>query len=66
LSRRPIHTSVFPFTNHRVTLRVYRQRAHHVDPRVQRWFRKSELDTIPIPAPHRRALIDLLGAPGDA
>jgi len=56
LSPRPIHTSVFPFTNHRVTLRVYRQRAHHVDPRVQRWFRKEELNAIPIPSPHRRAI----------
>jgi A/G-specific adenine glycosylase len=54
--RRPIHTSVFPFTNHRVTLRVYRQRAHHVDPRVQRWFRREELNAIPIPSPHRRAI----------
>jgi A/G-specific adenine glycosylase len=58
--RRPIHTSVFPFTNHRVTLRVYRQRAHQIDHRVQRWFRKSELNTIPIPSPHRRAIADLL------
>jgi A/G-specific adenine glycosylase len=54
--RPPIHTSVFPFTNHRVTLRVYRQRAHHVDPRVQRWFGKEELNAIPIPSPHRRAI----------
>jgi len=60
--RRPIHTSVFPFTNHRVTLRVYRQRAHHVDPRVQRWFRKEELNAIPIPSPHRRAINALFSA----
>ena len=53
---RLMHTSTFPFTNHRVTLRVYRQRAHHVDPRVQRWFRKDELNAIPIPSPHRRAI----------
>ena len=58
--RRPIHTSVFPFTNHRVTLRVYRQRAQQIDCRVQRWFRKEELDTVPIPSPHRRAIADLL------
>jgi A/G-specific adenine glycosylase len=58
--RRPIHTSVFPFTNHRVTLRVYRQRALQIDHRVQHWFHKSELDTIPIPSPHRRAIADLL------
>jgi A/G-specific adenine glycosylase len=53
---RPIHTSVFPFTNHRVTLRVYRQQAHQIDHRVQRWFRKEELDAIPIPPPHRRTI----------
>jgi A/G-specific adenine glycosylase len=54
--RRSIYTSVFPFTNHRVTLRVYRQRAHHLDRRVQHWFHKEELNAIPIPAPHRRAI----------
>jgi A/G-specific adenine glycosylase len=54
--RRPVHTSVFPFTNHRVTLRVYRQRARQIDHRGQRWFRKKELDAIPIPSPHRRAI----------
>jgi len=53
---RSIYAAVFPFTNHRVTLRVYRQRAHHVDPTVQRWFRKEELNAIPIPSPHRRAI----------
>ena len=54
--RRPIHTSVFPFTNHRVTLRVYRQRSRRIDHRIQRWFRKKELNAIPIPSPHRRAI----------
>jgi hypothetical protein len=63
--RRPIHTSVFPFTNHRVTLQIFRRRAHRIDHRVQGWFRKSELDTIPIPSPHRRALTHLLSASGD-
>ena len=58
--RRLIHTSVFPFTNHRVTLRVYRHRAHQIDHRVQRWFRKGELDAVPIPSPHRRAINALL------
>lgn len=53
---RLIHTSIFPFTNHRVTLRVYRQRADSVHTRFQRWFRKEELNAIPIPSPHRRAI----------
>jgi A/G-specific adenine glycosylase len=58
--RRPIHTSVFPFTNHRVTLRVYRQCARQIDHRVQRWFRKRELNATPIPSPHRRAINALI------
>jgi A/G-specific adenine glycosylase len=57
---RPIHTSVFPFTNHRITLQVYRQRAQRIDHPLQRWFHKHELGALPIPSPHRRALIDLL------
>ena len=61
--RHPIHSSVFPFTNHRVTLRVYRQRARQIDHRVQRWFPREELEAIPIPSPHRRAIVDLLSAP---
>jgi A/G-specific adenine glycosylase len=59
---RSIYAAVFPFTNHRVTLRVYRQRAHHVDPSVQRWFRKAELNAIPIPSPHRHAINALFSA----
>jgi A/G-specific adenine glycosylase len=63
-SRRPrsIYTAVFPFTNHRVTLRVYRERAQHIDHRVQRWFRKEELKAIPIPSPHRRVINALFSA----
>ena len=53
---RSIYAAVFPFTNHRVTLRVYRHRAHHLDPSVQRWFRREELNAIPIPSPHLRAI----------
>jgi A/G-specific adenine glycosylase len=58
--RRAIYSSVFPFTHHRVTLRVYRRRGHQIDHRVQRWFRKEELEAIPIPSPHRRAICALL------
>jgi A/G-specific adenine glycosylase len=60
LRRRPIYVSVFPFTHHRVTLRVYRQRARQINYGVQRWFRKEELDEIPIPSPHRRAINALM------
>jgi A/G-specific adenine glycosylase len=58
--RRPVYVSAFPFTHHRVTLRVFRQPAREVDTSSQRWFLTSELDTIPIPSPHRRALSALL------
>jgi A/G-specific adenine glycosylase len=60
LRPRALHMSIFPFTHHRVTLRVYRQRAHHIDHPVQRWFRKEELNAVPIPSPHRRAIDALM------
>jgi A/G-specific adenine glycosylase len=55
----PVHTSVFPFTHHRITLHVYRRGGQQIDHHVQRWFRKEELDAIPIASPHRRAIHDL-------
>jgi A/G-specific adenine glycosylase len=58
--RRPVYVSAFPFTHHRVTLRVFRQPAREVDTTSQRWFLTDELDMIPIPSPHRRALTALL------
>lgn len=61
LSSDPVHTSIFPFTNHRIRLQVYRRRAGRIDRQLQRWFHRNELEAIPIPSPHRRALIDLLG-----
>jgi A/G-specific adenine glycosylase len=58
--RPPIHVSVFPFTNHRVILRVFRERAPKHRAASQHWFPISKLDAIPIPTPHRRALNQLL------
>src|SRR5207244_6530409 len=58
--RRPVYLSVFPFTHHRVTLRVFRQPARESDTTSQHWFRTNALDAIPIPSPHRRALATLL------
>lgn len=57
---RPIHTSVFPFTNHRITLEIFRGGKRRIDNRHQRWFLERELKFIPIPSPHRRALMALL------
>jgi adenine-specific DNA glycosylase len=60
LSRRPAHTSTFPFTHHRVTLRVFRQAPHKIANDRQRWFPIRALGSIPLPSPHRRALAALL------
>jgi A/G-specific adenine glycosylase len=58
----PVYRSTFPFTNHRVVLKIYARRRPKIDKRSQRWFRMDSLDSIPIPSPHRRALENLLHA----
>ena len=58
--RRERYTSVFPFTNHRVALKVYAERLRKIDKRSQRWIRISLVESIPIPSPHRKALRYLL------
>ena len=65
-SDRPIHISIFPFTHHQITLRVFRRSSHQIDKHSQRWFSTRALDSIPIPSPHRRAIVDLLSARGAA
>jgi A/G-specific adenine glycosylase len=74
---RAIYSSVFPFTNHRITLQVFGgDRGHLAVVREKselpysaaaetqqpprRWFGISQLNTIPIPSPHRRAITELL------
>jgi A/G-specific adenine glycosylase len=59
-SRRPVHISVFPFTHHRVELRVFRNQRPETNHQRQRWFSIRNLDSIPIPSPHRRAIEELL------
>ena len=56
----PIYSSVFPFTHHLITLRVFRDRARKTANSSLRWFSISSLDSIPIPSPHRRAINALL------
>jgi A/G-specific adenine glycosylase len=58
---RPLHVSEFPFTNHRITLSVFRNttRARALKP-SQRWFPLEALSSIPLPSPHRRALEAIL------
>jgi A/G-specific adenine glycosylase len=60
VNRRPIYESIFPFTNHRITLKVYAERSRKIDKHAQRWIRINSLESIPIPLPHRRALQHLL------
>jgi len=55
-----IYETVFPFTHHRVTLRVFRAKAPEKRDRSQQWFPIAKLNSIPIPSPHRRALNHLL------
>jgi A/G-specific adenine glycosylase len=55
-----LHHSEFSFTHHRITLSVSsRAAATSKDPGL-RWFRIEDLDSIPIPSPHRRALTEIL------
>ncbi|PYL55555.1 MAG: A/G-specific adenine glycosylase [Verrucomicrobia bacterium] len=58
--RRPVYVSAFPFTHHRVKLRVFRQPAGEIYAPSQRWFSTDALHAIPIPSPHRRAINALL------
>jgi A/G-specific adenine glycosylase len=60
VNRRAMYESIFPFTNHRVTLRVYAERSRKTDKHSQRWIRINSLESIPISLPHRRALQHLL------
>jgi A/G-specific adenine glycosylase len=62
-SAHPLHSSQFPFTNHRITLTVFR----HTGPlraakSIQRWFPLDAVPSIPLPSPHRRALNQILAA----
>jgi A/G-specific adenine glycosylase len=46
----------YPFTNHRVTLSVYRAAAPTGESANQRWVLLTEIDKIGLAAPHRRAI----------
>jgi A/G-specific adenine glycosylase len=55
-----IYKATFPFTNHRISLQVFRQGRSKIDQGCERWFPMRALESIPIPSPHRRAINDLL------
>jgi A/G-specific adenine glycosylase len=58
-----LHLSQFPFTHHRITLAVHAHESTAKKNRRQRWFPISELRSIPVPSPHRRALNQILALP---
>jgi len=58
----PDHVEVYPITRYRVQMEVVRA-APPAGDRSLRGFPLGELDAVPIPSPHRRA-IRALGAPG--
>ena len=59
-SVQPLHRSEFPFTHHRITLTVFRHSSQRLANSGQRWFPIDRLDSLPLPSPHRRALVEIL------
>ncbi len=58
---RPLYTSEFPFTHHRITLAVFRKRSvPAMPPAAQSWFPIHSVAILPLPSPHRRAVSYLL------
>ena len=58
--RLPIHELQYPFTHHRVQLRVYRAAPPRQPGENHRWFEIAQVDETAMTAPHRRALTTLL------
>jgi len=58
----PVHLLEFPFTHHRITLAVYAHESAAQESPSRSWFPITELSSIPIPSPHRRALNKLLAS----
>jgi len=61
-----LHVAEYPFTNHRITLRVFPAPAPRVVAEHHAWVADAELDRTALTAPHRRAIRALLSlaAPG--
>jgi A/G-specific adenine glycosylase len=56
----PLHTATYPFTHHRVALRIYPAPAPATLSPRQAWVSPACLDATPLAAPHRRAIRALL------
>lgn len=55
-SGQPLTALHYPFTHHRVHLCVFPGTSPLFLSENQRWFEAEELETVPMPAPHRRAV----------
>ena len=60
---KPLYQAQYSFTNHRVTLRVFRQSAAGGLAPNQRWFSLGQLEKVAMAAPHRRAAEKLSHGP---
>jgi A/G-specific adenine glycosylase len=58
--RSPLLQLDFPFTRHRITLAVFAQAKAIMTNEHQQWFPLRALANLPVPSPHRRALVQLL------
>jgi A/G-specific adenine glycosylase len=58
--RSPLLQLDFPFTRHRITLAVFAQAKAIATNEHQQWFPLRALPDLPVPSPHRRALVQLL------
>jgi A/G-specific adenine glycosylase len=56
----PALSVTYPFTHHRVTLRIFRRSRPRQIVGDQAWISTADLDTLALAAPHRRAISDLL------
>lgn len=56
----PLVTLAYPFTHHRVTLRVFPHASPRVVGETQAWFHPDALEDTALPSPHRRAVRRLL------
>ena len=57
-----IYKADFPFTNHRITLQIFPAQPQTIATATGRWFSKRQIQSIPIPSPHRRAIEQLFAA----
>jgi A/G-specific adenine glycosylase len=59
---RPLFSSEYPFTHHRVFLHVHESPAPAAPAENHEWHAFPELTALPLTAPHRRAIEELLAA----